>query len=429
MTSTEVDEEVERRINNIKISINQIKKHECDVLQMVINPLLVNYKLTNFIRASADPIKFPKLRMPSSAQIEANEFDKLEEESSNGMNEDLEEELYQGHNHIDREKLIVHTSMKDVIKKFEEGMTAQEIGSANPGPQIYSFNEELKKRAEIETKYLASLATLEVKKDEIIEQVTRERNKRRQMVIEFNEQRAKCSKIFYTRLSNQVIEPIKDILLEQRFKKAWNMIASISSQSDGQGVIYHQAVEAIQKYTYDFRRITIHEFFTHFDYLCTNAKVSSEHNSELIMYWFKEALVRSGSQSIKDIITIASHTDKSMDMHSLREKLVSNEIKFNNSRNLKRMIGTAQNSGHEIHMSKHFKRHDDFETNILSDEIKLNLSTEKKLCSHCNRPNHSEKECWIKHPQLKPKKFNNKKVKSVHFQIGDVAKRNLSKNE
>ena len=33
---------------------------------------------------------------------------------------------------------------------------------------------------------------------------------------------------------------------------------------------------------------------------------------------------------------------------------------------------------------------------------------EKTICKHCSREGHDEAHCWKLHPEMKPKKFNNK---------------------
>ena len=35
----------------------------------------------------------------------------------------------------------------------------------------------------------------------------------------------------------------------------------------------------------------------------------------------------------------------------------------------------------------------------------------KKKCHECKKPGHIEKDCWIKHPELKPEKFKNRGTK------------------
>jgi hypothetical protein len=35
----------------------------------------------------------------------------------------------------------------------------------------------------------------------------------------------------------------------------------------------------------------------------------------------------------------------------------------------------------------------------------------KKKCNECQKPGHIEKNCWIKHPELKPEKFKNRGTK------------------
>jgi hypothetical protein len=44
------------------------------------------------------------------------------------------------------------------------------------------------------------------------------------------------------------------------------------------------------------------------------------------------------------------------------------------------------------------------------DKTKAKEKTKKK-CHECKRPGHIEKDCWIKHPELKPEKFKNRGTK------------------
>jgi gag-polypeptide of LTR copia-type len=44
------------------------------------------------------------------------------------------------------------------------------------------------------------------------------------------------------------------------------------------------------------------------------------------------------------------------------------------------------------------------------DKTKAREKTKKK-CYECKRPGHIEKDCWIKHPELKPEKFKNRGTK------------------